>query len=185
MSSVSVLCEQLKSGSISLPEFQAGMRDFIRLELGAAMELAKGGREFVTQADWGFVGAQAKKQYAYLDNFVAEIAANPTGWLSGNRLNSRANLYAQLGYAALEDDLQREKTKAGFTEERNVLDPGAEHCKDTSGRPGCEEITAKGWVPIGTLPKIGERACYTNDRCELQYRKPDPENPGEWIYGND
>jgi hypothetical protein len=184
MTGVSALCDQLKANTISLAEWQAEMRDVILNELTQAMILAKGGRDFVTQSDWGYMGSQAKTQYTYLDKFVAEISANPTGWLSGNRLNARANLYSQLGYAALEDDLQREKTKAGFTEERNVLDPGAEHCHETSGRPGCEEITAKGWVPIGTLPKIGERACYTNDRCELQYRKLDPENPGEWIYGD-
>jgi len=185
MSSMSALSDQLKSGAIGLSEWQSGMKDLILDELTNAMILAKNGRDNITQADWGFVGSQAKKQYQYLDKFAAEIAANPTAWLTGNRLQARVSLYQQLGYAALEEDVQREKVKAGFTEEINVLDPGAEHCTTHGDRPGCKEITDKGWQPIGTLPKVGERACYTNDRCSIRYRKPDPENPAKWIYGED
>jgi hypothetical protein len=182
---VATLSNDLKSGAISIPEWEAGMRDAILFELTAAMVLAKGGRDFVTQSDWGYVGSQAKKQYDYLGKFADEIAANPATWLTGNRLNARADLYGQVGYTALEDDLQREKLKSGYTEEINVLDPGAEHCSDTKGRMGCEEVTAKGWQPIGTLPLIGDRACWQNCRCLMKYRKPDPENPGKWIYGDD
>jgi hypothetical protein len=183
MSGVNDLAEQLKSGAISLPEWQAGMKDFIRNELINSMVLAKGGREFVTQSDYGFVGSQVKKQYQYLDKFAADIRANPAAWLTGRRLNARASLYNQLGYAALEEDIQREKVKSGWTEERRVLGfVRFEHCEDTGDRPGCVELAAKEWQKIGTLPKIGEAACYTNCRCEFQYRKPDPENAGEWIY---
>jgi hypothetical protein len=184
MSSMSALADQLKSGAIGLAEWQAGMRDMILSELTNAMILAKNGRDNITPADWGFVGSQAKKQYQYLDNFAADIAANPTAWLTGNRLNARVSLYNQLGYSALEEDLAREKTKAGFTEERSVLDPGAEHCHETSGRPGCVELSALGWQPIGKIPLPGNRACWTYCRCHMEYRKPDPANPDGWIYGD-
>lgn len=171
------LAEQLKVGDISITEWQAQMRDFIRLELNTAMELAKGGREFVSPADWGFVGSQAKEQYANLDNFVADIQADPVKWLNGRSLNQRVGLYGQLGYAALENDIAREHEKQGFTEEFNVLEASAAHCRD------CQDEHDKGWVPIGTLSKIGTRKCVTNDRCSIIYRKPD--GAGGWIKGDE
>jgi len=179
------LAADLKAGNITLAEWEAGMRQYLREQYEAAMILAKGGRDFITQSDWGFVGAQAKKQYQYLDGFAAEITANPTAWLTGGRLQARVGLYAQVGYTALEEDIAREKLKAGFTEERRVLGPvRTEHCEDTANRPGCVELAAKGWQPIGTLPPIGEASCWSNCKCSFEYRKPDPENPGQWIYGD-
>lgn len=191
---MSALADQLKSGAISLAEWQSGMKDAVLSELTAAMELAKGGRDFVTQADWGYVGSQAKKQYHYIDGFAAEIAANPEVWLTGDRLNSRVALYNQVGWGVLEEDLNREQKKAGYTEERRVL--GAvktEHChgvdarpankkhKAREARPGCVEMADLGWTQIGALPLIGDAACWSNCRCKFEYRKPDPARPGEWI----
>lgn len=190
------LANDLKSGEISLSEWQASMRDVVLAELTAAMILARNGRENITQSDWGYVGAQAKKQYQFIDGFAAEIAADPAAWLTGNRLNARVALYNQIGYVALEDDLKREKLKGGYTEERRVLTGGAEHCHDTEARgankkhkarearPGCVELSKLEWQPIGTLPPIGDASCWSNCRCIFQYRKPDPTNPGGWIYGD-
>lgn len=171
---VDSLCEQLKAGTISLSDWEAGMRDVVRSEILIAMELSKGGRQFVSQSDWGYAGAQIKEQYANLSNFASEIQRNPVKWLNGRSLNARADLYGQLGYSALEDDLNREAKKAGWTEEMNVLEPDALHCED------CKDEHKKGWVPIGTLTKIGTRKCCTNDRCSIKYRKPDLK--GDWIY---
>lgn len=173
--SLETLAEQLKSGAISLPEWQSQMRIVIRDELTAAMILAKGGRDQVSPSDWGFLGSQAKQQYALLDGFAQDIANDPVKWLNGRSLNARMDLYGQLGYSALEADLQREAEKSGFTEERNVLEPGAAHCED------CLDETVRGWVEIGSLSPIGSRRCATNDRCSIEYRKPD--GAGGWIYG--
>ena len=169
------LCNQFRNGDISIQQWQAGMRDIVKAELRTAMILAKGGEEFVTQADWGFVGSQVKKQYEYLDKFTADIFANPLKYSTG-QLNARAKLYSQIGYDALAEDLARESLKAGFTEERRVLGP-----VKTEHRPGCVDLRDKGWQPIGSLPPIGDAACYSNCRCTFQYRKPDPASPGDWI----
>jgi hypothetical protein len=175
------LCNLFKNGDISIQQWQAGMREIAKVEIREAMILVKGGTEFVTPADWGYVGSQVKKQYEYLDKFTADIYANPLKWSTG-QLNARAKLYGQVGYGALEDDIKREKEKSGFTEERRVLGPvKTEHCHDTDNRPGCVELAAKGWQPIGSLPKIGEASCWQNCRCKFEYRKPDPARPGKWI----
>ena len=178
MTTVYDLAEQLKSGSISMSTWEAGMRDFNRDEVTTAMILAKGGRDFVTPSDWGFVGSQVKAQYGFLTGFKNDIASNPDKWLNGNALNARADLYGQLGYAALEQDIGREHEKDGYTEERSVaVAHDDKNCDD------CLEEEARGWVGIGEISPIGSRRCCTNDRCSMEYRKPD--GNGGWIYGND
>lgn len=172
------LAESLKYGSITLTEWQAQMRDIVRAECIIAMELTKGGRDNVTPADWGYVGSQVKQYYDLLDGFASDIQSDPAKWLNGKMLNARMAQYGQIGYNALEDDLNREAKKSGFTEERNVLEQ-----RDEGNCDGCLKETALGWVPIGTLVPVGERDCHANDRCSIEYRKPD--GAGSWIYGDE
>ncbi len=169
MSIVGILADQLKSGFISLPEWQSGMRDFVKDEYNTAMILERGGIENVTQSDWGYSGSQIKKQYAALDNFAADIAQDPDKWLTG-RLDNRARLYDQSGYSALEDFKRRDMINAGWTQERRRLGV-ADHCDGEGAVLGCIQIAGMGWREIGTLPKIGESLCRTNCRCSFEYRK--------------
>jgi len=157
------LAQALKEGLISLGEWTSQMRALIVQEQDTAMMLIKGGREFVTFADWGYVGSEVKKQYAFLDNFAKDIADNPQKWLTG-RLDNRMNLYRESGYAALERFERREKINDGFTEERRVLG-AADHCT------GCLAQASLGWQPIGTLDEIGAEECSQNCKCEFEYRK--------------
>ena len=177
MGILELLAEQLKSGLITVPEWQAGVRDFIRVEYNEAMILQRGGREFVTQADWGYAGSSIKKQYAYLDNFAQDIAGDPDKWLNSNRLNGRLKLYNQSGYSALEDFKNRDMRLAGWTDERNILG-AADHCSGEGAKPGCIEVTGMGWRPIGTLPKIGARLCSQNCKCHFEYRRKEG---NKWI----
>lgn len=157
------LADDLKSGAITIAEWEAAMRDMLREQYIAAMELAKGGREFVTQSDWGYMGSALKKQYEYLGNFANDIASNPDKWLNG-RLNARMGLYQESGYAALQDFTRRERIEQGFDEEARILGE-AEHC------PGCLEQAGKGWQPIGTLDPIGAEECLTRCKCVFDYRR--------------
>lgn len=157
------LADALKEGRINLAEWQAAMRDYLRVQYTAAMELAKGGREFITQSDWGYMGSALKKQYAYLDNFKNDIMNNPDQWLNG-RLDARMGLYRESSYSAYEDFNRREYINNGYDEEIRLLGQ-ADHC------PGCLEQAAKGWQPIGTLDPIGAEECVTNCRCEFDYRR--------------
>lgn len=161
---LSKLAEDLRSGAITLPEWEASMRDFIRQEYITAMELAKGGREFITQSDWGWMGSELKKQYQFLNNFAKDIAANPEAWMNG-RLDARMNLYKESAYSVLENAMRREAERQGFDEERRILGATDKHC------PDCLEAAAQGWQSIGTLPAIGDSVCITNCKCEFEYRK--------------
>ena len=170
MMNVAILASQLKSGAISLPEWQAAMREGLRSDYVDAMSLTRGGRELVTQADWGYTGSAIKKQYAYLDQFAKDIESDPAKWKTG-RLDNRMKLYNQSGYSALEDFRARDVKIAGWTEERRVLGI-AESCSGEGAVPGCIELAGMGWRPIGTLPPIGAALCSQNCKCHFEYRRP-------------
>ena len=62
------------------------------------------------------------------------------------------------------EGIEAEK-RAGMTEERNFLEPDADHCQE------CWDEAAKGWSPLGTLIPIGERTCLTKCQCKFEYRR--------------
>ena len=139
------------------------MRDYLRSNYEAAMTLVKGGRDNITQSDWGYEGSLLKKQYAYLNNFAKDIQSNPDAW-SNKRLDTRMNLYKESAYAAMEDMQRRNMEQNGYTQERRVL-AQVDNCDD------CIEYAGMGWQPIGTLPAIGDSVCITNCKCEFEYGK--------------
>ncbi len=159
----SQLAAGLKAKLITLADWQAGMRELIRMSQQTGMLLAKGGTQFITAADWAFLDKQILNQYAYLDKFAADIAGDPEKWLNG-RLDNRMRLYQESAYSSYQNDLRREAQLGGMDEERRVLG-AADHC------PGCLEQASLGWQPIGTLDEIGAEECSNNCRCEFEYRK--------------
>ena len=74
----------------------------------------------------------------------------------------RAGLYARAAWGVAEG-VHREGARAGgFALERRVMGL-ANHCED------CPPLAARGWVPIGSLPGIGETACRWNCYCHFEY----------------
>ena len=115
-----LLAQQLIDGTITLEMWQAGMRDFIRVLHREAAIIAVGGAENMTPALWGYEGYLVKQQYAFLDGFAADIAANPEAWLNG-RLLARMQLYGRAEWGTFEEIVKRKKISEGYTEERRVL----------------------------------------------------------------
>ncbi len=153
---------QLQSGKLSLADWQVGMMKEIKNTHLASAALAKGGWAQMTPADYGRVGAEVQKQYAYLDNFARQIASGEQR-LDGFFLR-RANMYSEAGRATYHEAERREQSLRGKTEERNILEPTARHCE------GCLAETARGWVTIGELARVGSRDCLTRCRCRIEYR---------------
>lgn len=125
-----------------------------------------------------------------LQGLIDQIKA---GEASEAQAINRVGMYGQAGYQTFEEVRRNShkravappepvtpggappsaKGTALFIEERNILDPLAEHCKDGDYTLGCVEVTASGWQPIGTLPEPGTRTCVSRCRCFMQYRKAD------------
>lgn len=166
------LADSFIAGEISIAEWQMQMKDFIRTIHREATIVAYGGIENVTQAAWGYEGYLVKQQYQYLDQFAADIRANPAAWRNG-RLYVRMDLYRKAEWGTFEQMLRFQKRQDGWTEELRALGE-ADHCT------GCLEQAGQMWQPIGTLEPIGSQDCATNCHCVFEYRKPD--GKGGWLY---
>lgn len=75
------------------------MRDALRDTYAAEYMAGKGGRNAMTQADWGRLGHMLREQYVYLNEFATEVA---DGKLSQAQIAARANLYFNSATQAFE-----------------------------------------------------------------------------------
>ncbi len=98
----------------------------------------------------------------YLDRFADDVAAGRV--LRDGRFGRRAALYGSAGWGFYMALRGREARRRGYEEERNVLDPGAEHCDECVGE------TDRGWLPLGELIPVGSRQCRSGCRCYIEYR---------------
>jgi hypothetical protein len=156
------LATQLQAHEINIAQFELDMRDLIRTQHLFTAAIAQGGRDHLSPADLGRIGADTKKQYQFLANMARQIESGAQP-LNGQFL-ARVEQYARASRGTFNATERRVHEDAGFDEEKNVLHP-AEHCA------GCLEQNARGWVPIGELVPIGQRICRVNDRCDIEYRK--------------
>lgn len=164
--SLKVLTQQLRDGSITVAEWQLAMRQSIKDAHLATAIAAKGGRDQMTQADYGRVGQLLRQEYQFLSRFADGIADGSIP-LDG-RVLQRAAQYAQASRETYETFWRRETQRRGADEERNVR--GATDSCTSSRRPGCVEETERGWVTIGTLSLPGSRTCLASCQCHLETR---------------
>ena len=114
---------------------------------------------------------------------VATVRALARGWQpigDNGILLVRSDLYASAARGTYEDTgTYVNQVYGGRTQERRALGD-AEHCHTVRtraeavmaqpGLEGCVELAAKGWQPIGSLPKIGQSPCRSNCKCTKIYR---------------
>jgi hypothetical protein len=139
------------------------MRDQIKSMHVNAAASAMGGRDQMTQSNWGQVGQIVKGQYAYLDNFAEQIA---NGLPIDGRVLERMKLYTEAAVGTHEKFNSLRFKNAGYDKERSVLDPRANHC---TGDGSCVEQAARSWQDIGNMIPIGQRICKARDRCNHEF----------------
>jgi len=159
---VAAITQRLVNGEINTSEWYFQVRDEIKPMHMAMTQLAAGGNKQVTQVELGRLGARMRSETGYLRNLANEIDSGDVEL--NDALISRATLYADSGVGTYEGARRGGMLDAGFSEEKNILERGAQHCD------GCIAATKEGWVEIGTLPAIGARTCLARDRCALVYR---------------
>ena len=135
------------------------MRDEIRAAHRAAAMLANGGK--LTPQAAGRLGAALKKQYQFLDAFTRDIEQGKI--TLGPRTVARARLYAQAAMTTYQKAVLERERAAGVALYRLVLSP-AEHCAE------CLADAARGFVPVGSLPEIGDRECLINCKCRWEFK---------------
>lgn len=160
------LAALVSSGALTPADFGLLARTEIKNEYITQYLLGIGGREQMTPSDWGTIGRMLRDQYhPYLDGFIQDIA---DGKLTEAQIQARFRMYIDSAHQAYEKAAQKTARKAGFTEERWILDAEAEHCDD------CVAYAGQEWQPIGTFPDPGDGSttCLTNCRCYKIFRNP-------------
>lgn len=146
--------ESERIGSEAFAAWQADSEAAIKTHVAAAATVAAGGREQASDATRAVATAAVLFHLQFFRNFVSEVASGAVA-LDG-RLPARAELYGGSAVQAYEAEW-RERHGSKFREERRST---------TSGHScgPCLDYEAQGWVPVGTLPGIGE-ACDCRARC--------------------
>lgn len=103
-----------------------------------------------------------------IDNIVADLRSGKISLpMAVNRAGMNAQQVNGVFQAARRQshmDAADENGVALFTQEQNVLTQTAQHCAE------CPELSARGWVKIGSLPLPGARECQSNCKCHLEFR---------------
>jgi hypothetical protein len=149
--------QRLASGQDDVLAFreraQAALKD---MHLSAS-SLAHGGWARMDARTRGAIGARLRGEYDYLAGLALDWSQ---GRLSEAQLAGRLGLFAGQGHATYEQQRRRDGPERGDEEEYNVLAGGADHCGECPGLSGR-------WVPRGTLPLPGSRACLGRCRCRI------------------
>ena len=156
------ISRQLVSGEMTLAQWQAEMMVLSKDVNLAGVALERGGWNGMAAKDFGRAGQKIRGEYTFLNNFADDIASGAQR-LDGTLVN-RAKLYGEQGRVAYYDSAAATAKADGFDEERSVLTP-ADSCGECIGEDG------KGWQPIGTIIRIGNRTCLSNCQCFMRYRK--------------
>jgi hypothetical protein len=163
---VRALSEGLVAGTTTLATWRTAMVQAIKVAHLEGAAVARGGWHAMTQEDYEWTGERIHAQLTWLQQFHDNLASGFVP-LDGS-IASRAEMYVAAGRGTQREMERRMAQARGVQSEKNVLGP-ADHCA------GCLDATAQGWVPIGTLPPIGDRTCLSNCHCWLIFKtKPTP-----------
>lgn len=156
------LTARLQDGAITLAEWQNAMVAELKpLYVGAAA-VGRGGWAQMSQSDWGWTGQQVRQQYGFLRTFAQDIATGKQPM--DGRLLARAAMYAEAARPIQREMMRRVAGQIGRVEERNRLGAADQHCGT------CLDCTARGWVPLGSLPAVGARTCRSRCHCTIVTR---------------
>jgi hypothetical protein len=102
------LAQSYRTGEISIYQLENSIKDLIKNTYIDLYAMGAGGRNNLSQRDWGRIGAMLKEQYGqngYLRGFMEQIAA---GNLSEAQIAARLNMYINSANEALWKALTRD-----------------------------------------------------------------------------
>ena len=160
-STLDSLTRRLYSGQINVSQWQIGVASELKDAHLAQSMFAVGGRNNMTQANFGRVGGVLADEYRYLDNFARQIA---NGEISKAQALARIRQYGN----ATQQSYWREYAQVTPSNEQIYwrLNP-ADHCADCVSLAGGSPYTL---ANLPTFPGAGETICRGNCKCELERR---------------
>jgi hypothetical protein len=153
---ITEITESFRSRALTLGEWESRMRAEIRALHVAAAVAGKGGRDQMSNADWGAVGARVKREYQFLTKRTQAIDGS---------LTNRAKMYANASLATYLDTRGNELALRGFTEVRSIV-----HARESCAQ--CLAQAAKDWQQEAVYIPIGSRTCLSSCACTEQRRNP-------------
>jgi HPt (histidine-containing phosphotransfer) domain-containing protein len=164
---ISVLSGQYNEGQITAAQFASAMEEVISDAHIAAGALAGGGFSNINAIEEK-VQDKLAAELTYLDNFMAQLED-----LTPAQIDARAQMYGQATWGTYQQIQREEAAVLGYSEERNILANNSDSCDE------CIEYTDLEWVEIGTLPPVGQRACFSHCNCYIEYRQSDKKNQAD------
>jgi hypothetical protein len=169
------LDKRLQGKVVTLTEWHLQMIAMVKQSQIAASLIAIGGVPNSSQIDRSAIASSVIAMLTFLQTFAEDIESGKQ--LINGTLLSRTDLYANSARDAYEE-ARRNAVIVGAivisgviaTRERRILEQGANHCNTDGGLTGCIELAAKGWQPIGTLPRLYDTPCRTNCKCRFDYK---------------
>ena len=104
-----LLAGRLRAGELSLANWQREMKWMVKdLQVTSAVAANGGNWGAMTPAEWGYVGADCKKQYRFLARFAQDIAERAEKGLElTTAVDTRAKLYGGAGNKTFHSALSR------------------------------------------------------------------------------
>ena len=154
------LAEALRGRSLSLADWELGMRRHVKNTHLNAIAMERGGWANMRPQDYGRAGQIIREQYGYLRNFGRQIASGEQR-LDGT-LGVRASLYTGAGRSTF------------YASKRANRRPEVTHVRSIrSARDSCIQCVKLDRVVFRiddpTFPLPGHRICNHNCRCSLEY----------------
>lgn len=162
------LAEQLKTGRITLSQWQARSQNEIKYVHAVSAASAHGGFSRLGANELQNISQKVSEQIGYFNRFVSDVQSGKQR-LTG-KLNQRAKSYSRAAFATyflartfnrIAEALRQSKR----LQVRRMLGK-SEHCAD------CQQQVSLGWMESGDtrfLP-IGTSKCRFNCKCFLIYR---------------
>lgn len=170
MAKVRALSDALVDGGVELPVWRQAMSEALKTGHLEGAAVAKGGWAQLEQADFEWVGQRVRGQLDYLQRFHDDMASGFAP-MDGT-VASRAEMYVEQGRATQREMERRMAASRGVDLEKNILGGSRDPCGE------CPGLSAMGWVPVGTLPPVGSRACLSRCHCHLNFRTTRPPEGG-------
>ena len=152
---------RLVDGNITIDQWQGSVREALKPAHLQVTMVGVGGKDALSQSDYGRIGQRLRSEYSYLQKFASDILADR---VSGAMALARVGLYAESVRGSYWEGTTIRQEKQGYSLMRRILDPQAQHCQD------CIDHAARGIAPIGSLPMPGQRcACRSRCKCRIEY----------------
>lgn len=163
------ISKQIVAGQIPLQQWYDDMAHAMKIHYYAAVTAARGEEpnKPLRAAEIAFLLWLLTRQFDFLDEFLTELEQGRQP-LNGAFVQ-RAGMYGSATKSVFENWRLWLAQMGGWTEAARILGH-ADHCHDSKSRPGCVELAARGWIPIGQMTPLGEATCLTSCYCSIVYR---------------